>query len=788
MQKSIIGWTNQTWNPTFSCSKVSDGCKYCYAETLALKYGHSKSKWTIQNETENVQMKPHKLAEPYALKEPTRIFVNSMSDLFHRVIPDWYRAAVFCVMLSTPQHVYQVLTKRPEAAEDWHERFVAALQSPEFREMAAAAKNKRLKEALNTKWDSPWADHIWMGASIEDARVTHRLDSLRRNKAHVRFVSAEPLLGAWGQVDLSGIDWVIVGGESGLHLTGPEHPRWMQQAWAREIRDLCVTAGVAYFYKQDSGKRTELRPYLVEEDGTHTVWQQYPGDLKPPTVYETGELYVMPGKPTDDIPDTDWGSAPHPVEIRDVYANMSETDYVLMLLEEAGINLIRKVEVTEVDKRDPLFLCGYRVYMPHQPTNMLHEKISSTIFQWSIYNNDEYLVISAWRQPPSYVANNPHIPGYKERIAQHETLLRLTAAPSYEPFPIGTRAMHKWHGIVEVIDPNVDGLVKVRKVGDDGQVQGDGWTCPFYFLNEHFKLPEPPTPDPEPPTPPAPKPEAYEWFTVGDRAVRKADGAEFVVTATDGDFISGNRWYAEEKVRLVAFNDHQRSVKESYKVARLETIDRVHRKHFRRPEGEWSTTTTKPAEVITVITPAPLAQPPTGDVVVPDGAMAISLWEPYGTLIKVGAKQYETRHWRTGYRGPLVICTAKKRDREILESYKALRPDFFRYGVKMEPCRFGVALCLVDLVDCIPAEFIGDDERRFGNFAPGRFAWLLENVRPFAEPIPVRGHQGLWRWEDPRVVPADAVIPPGIEAPALSPRRVETMPTEEVEPVQLALL
>lgn len=598
MQKSIIGWTTHTWNPAFGCSKVSDGCKHCYAETLALKYGQSKSKWTIQNETENVVMKPHKLAEPFAVKEASRIFVNSTSDLFHRVIPDWYRAAIFCVMLSTPQHVYQVLTKRPEAAEDWHERFKLALVSAEFIKFVAQVKNKRLKAVLenaHTKYSSPWADHIWMGASIEDARVTHRLDSLRRNQAHVRFVSAEPLLGAWGQVDLSGIDWVIVGGESGLHLTGPEHPRWMQQAWAREIRDLCVASGTAYFYKQDSGKRTEQRPYLVEEDGTKTVWQQYPGDLKPPTVYETGELYVMPGKP-----------------------------------------------------------------------------------------------------------------------------------------------------------------------------------------------------DPEPPTPPAPKSEAYECFTVGDRAVRKADGAEFVVIATDGDFISGNRWYTEEKFKLVTFDDHNRSVKEPYEVVRLETIDRVHRKHFRRPEGEWSTAP-KPAEVITVITPAPPAQPHIddathSDVVVPDGAMAISLWEPYGTLIKVGAKQYETRHWRTGYRGPLVICTAKKRDREILESYKALRPDFFRYGVKMEPCRFGVALCLVDLVDCIPAEFIGDDERRFGNFAPGRFAWLLENVRPFAKPIPVRGHQGLWRWEDPRIVPADAVIPPGIEAPALSPRRVETMPTEEVEPVQLALL
>ena len=130
-------------------------------------------------------------------------------------------------------------------------------------------------------------------------------------------------------------------------------------------------------------------------------------------------------------------------------------------------------------------------------------------------------------------------------------------------------------------------------------------------------------------------------------------------------------------------------------------------------------------------------------------AMAISLWEPWGTLVAIEAKRYETRHWKTSYRGDLVICTAKKRDREILEGYEALRPEIFRHGVKMEPCRFGVALCVVTLVDCIPTEFIPDDERRFGNFAPGRFAWDLQNVRRFDPPIAARGKQGLWKWDGP---------------------------------------
>lgn len=243
MQESLIAWCDVTWNPTFGCSKVSEGCRNCYAETIALRFKHSLKPWTSPNAAENVQLKEYKLREPYKLKEPSRIFVNSMSDLFHPMVPDEYIAKVFAIMNDLPQHTFQVLTKRPARA---------------------------------ATWAGPWAPNIWMGTSVEDYRVTHRIDHLRECKAQVRFLSCEPLIGPLGDVSFEGIHWVIVGGESGSHMKSPDNPRWMKQEWAREIRDLCGHYETAYFYKQDSGIRTEMRPYLVEEDGTHTFIRQYP--------------------------------------------------------------------------------------------------------------------------------------------------------------------------------------------------------------------------------------------------------------------------------------------------------------------------------------------------------------------------------------------------------------------------------------------------------------------------------------------------------------------------------
>jgi protein gp37 len=245
---------------------------------LSLRRGWTNHAWTIPNESKNVLLKPHKLKEPYSLKEPQRVFVNSMSDLFHRSIPDWYRAVIFCIMIDLNQHVFQVLTKRPSIAYYWRERFKVAVQSQEFLDYRNTAPTK-IRSALmsfGTPSIDIWADNIWMGTSVEDYRVTQRIQDLQAVPAKLRFISAEPLIGQWPEhVDLSGINWVIVGGESGNHMKAG-NPRWMRQEWARRIRDLCKVQDVAFFYKQDSGYRTELRPYLIEEDGAQTVIQEYP--------------------------------------------------------------------------------------------------------------------------------------------------------------------------------------------------------------------------------------------------------------------------------------------------------------------------------------------------------------------------------------------------------------------------------------------------------------------------------------------------------------------------------
>jgi protein gp37 len=228
----------QTWNPVTGCSRVSAGCKHCYAEQLSLRFGWSKKPWTARNASVNVQLHPERLRKPYTWKTPSRVFVNSMSDLFHPLVPDDFITQIFAVMSDLPQHTFQILTKRPERA------------------------------AL---WAGPWPANIWMGTSVEDHRAAHRIHTLRRCGAAVRFLSIEPLLGPLGPIDLTDIDWVIVGGESGRNY------RPMNHDWARAVRDACVEANVAFFFKQDSGPRTEMRPWL---DGM--IWEQYPGDLAPP--------------------------------------------------------------------------------------------------------------------------------------------------------------------------------------------------------------------------------------------------------------------------------------------------------------------------------------------------------------------------------------------------------------------------------------------------------------------------------------------------------------------------
>ncbi|MBI3748041.1 MAG: phage Gp37/Gp68 family protein [Chloroflexi bacterium] len=236
---SPIEWTDATWNPVTGCSKVSPGCANCYAETLSLRFGWSTKPWTPANAAENVVLHPERLLLPTRWRQPRRVFVNSMSDLFHELVPDPYIRQVFEVMAECSRHEFQVLSKRPERMHEVH----------------------RL-----------WTDrhgilpNVWLGTSIENDRWVGRADDLRATPAAVRFISAEPLLGPLPSLDLSGIDWLIVGGESGIGH------RPMKAQWVRDLRDRALDTGVAFFFKQWGGRTPKVGGR--ELDGR--TWDQYP--------------------------------------------------------------------------------------------------------------------------------------------------------------------------------------------------------------------------------------------------------------------------------------------------------------------------------------------------------------------------------------------------------------------------------------------------------------------------------------------------------------------------------
>jgi protein gp37 len=215
MATSKIEWTNFTWNPVTGCSKISAGCKYCYAETMAKrlqamglpKYAHGFQ----------VTLHPDALDIPYNLKSPKMIFVNSMSDLFHENVPNVFIEKIFGVIQALPQHVFQVLTKRPCRLQDFQ--------------------------------TYPWPKNLWLGVTVEDQFTTHRIDQLRQTNARMKFVSFEPLLAnVSNDLDLRGIDWVIVGGESG------RHPRPMEQGWVLSIKEQCEKLNIPFYFKQWGGK------------------------------------------------------------------------------------------------------------------------------------------------------------------------------------------------------------------------------------------------------------------------------------------------------------------------------------------------------------------------------------------------------------------------------------------------------------------------------------------------------------------------------------------------------
>ena len=213
---TAIEWTDETWNPTTGCDRCSPGCDHCYIErTIPFRIEGRKFD---ENGKMGVRLHPDRLDKPLHWRQPRRVFVNSLSDLFHPDVPSWFICEVFETMLRTRRHTYQVLTKRPHRMAS-----LVSLNLPDFATLA------------------PW---IWLGMSIENDRYTFRADYLRATPAAVRFLSLEPLLGPLPSLNLDGIDWVIVGGESGPGAR-PLHPDW-----ATDIRDRCIKAGVPFFFKQ----------------------------------------------------------------------------------------------------------------------------------------------------------------------------------------------------------------------------------------------------------------------------------------------------------------------------------------------------------------------------------------------------------------------------------------------------------------------------------------------------------------------------------------------------------
>ncbi len=248
MAKTSIRWTEETWNPVSGCSRVSAGCDNCYAETLTKRYQGQPGwideyrPWSTENAAHNVRLRHDRIEDPLHWQKPRLVFVNSMSDLFHEQIPLDFFAAVWDVMVRTPQHTYQILTKRPQR--------IAKMLGPDGIGFYAVEGPVPFPQP-----------NIWLGTSIESWRFVHRADQLRRAPAAIRFISAEPLLDTlYGKrsLDLTDIDQVIVGGESGQGF------RAMQGIWATDIRDHCQDRGVAFFFKQWGGRTPNAGGHLLE--------------------------------------------------------------------------------------------------------------------------------------------------------------------------------------------------------------------------------------------------------------------------------------------------------------------------------------------------------------------------------------------------------------------------------------------------------------------------------------------------------------------------------------------
>lgn len=233
MGQSSIEWTEQTWNPVTGCTKISPGCKFCYAE----KFAQRLKSMGVENYRNGFKLTlhPHMLDKPLQWKKPSIIFVNSMSDLFHKNVPADFIIAVFETMNKANWHQFQILTKRPERVLEM---------------------NKKLR----------WTPNIWMGTSVENANYMDRIDVLRQTSAKIKFLSLEPLLGALPNMNLKKIDWVIVGGESGFKA------RPMKLEWVLDIQEQCQEADTPFFFKQWGGKNKKQAGRTLKD----RTWDEMP--------------------------------------------------------------------------------------------------------------------------------------------------------------------------------------------------------------------------------------------------------------------------------------------------------------------------------------------------------------------------------------------------------------------------------------------------------------------------------------------------------------------------------
>ena len=244
--KTGIEWTDATWNPVTGCTKVSPGCAHCYAETITLRFKRGGP--FLPGKT-TIKLHPERLDQPARWRSPRRVFVNSMSDLFHEEVPFDFVRQVFDAMSESPQHIYQILTKRPA----------------------------RMLEYVEWTEYEKWPDHVWAGVSVENQRwADQRIPLLQQVPCAVRFLSCEPLLKPL-QLELEGIHWVIVGGESGTRA------RKMEEAWVLEIKNQSLKAGVAFFFKQWGGRTSKSGGRIL----VGREWNQVPYSERSAQLTET---------------------------------------------------------------------------------------------------------------------------------------------------------------------------------------------------------------------------------------------------------------------------------------------------------------------------------------------------------------------------------------------------------------------------------------------------------------------------------------------------------------------